>query len=278
MSSCKTIDLRTDYALENNSENDAEKGKRLLKETYLKMGYDQLENTQNYSANSFFKWKMPWTMMPMNALPGNKSNDIRFNFATNTFDGQVEYLEGRRKGKTYGLQSWETYIIDKDKQLKQKKKKRENWGLATYHYVIEMPMRLLGADIIRYAGERKVDGQNYDLVYATWGEDAPHKTHDQFLVYINQKTGMTDMTEVTINDFFLPMPSGMKGATIRTDRQRTKGIYLPSLVTIQLGKPKKLKKHVYTFALSDYQFDNFPLEMLYPLDEVGKVGDAKRAK
>ncbi|MFK7935411.1 MAG: hypothetical protein AB8G22_17990 [Saprospiraceae bacterium] len=140
-------------------------------------------------------------------------------------------------------------------------------------------MRLLGADIIRYAGETEFAGKKYDLVYATWGDDAPHKEHDQWLVYINQKTGMTDMTELTINDFFLPMPASMKGATVQTERTLTSnGSYLPSLVTIQLGKPKKLEKHVYTFKLTDYQFDNFPIEELYPLEGIPAVGDAKKVK
>lgn len=275
--SCKTVDLRTDYALENNVESDTEKGKRLLKETYLKMGYDKLAETKTYEAKSNFKWRMPWTMMPMNALPGNKNKDIHFKFTTNTFDGNVEYLEGRKEGKTYGLQSWETYVQNESGTLKQKKKTRHNWGLATYHYVVEAPMRLLGADIIRYAGEREFDGKAYDLVYATWGEDAPHKEHDQWLVYINKETGMTDLTEITINDFFLPMPPGMKGATIQTERALTSnGSYLPSLVTIQLGKPKELEKHVYTFNFTDYQFDSFSANELSPLVGVEMVGDAKK--
>lgn len=276
-SACKTIDIRSDYALQNDTETDREKGKRLLQETYTKMGYDHLATVENYEVNSVFKWKFFWSMMPMNALPGNKGKLLKFRFAANTFDGQVTYLEGRKKGKTYGLQSWETYLIDKDKPLKRTKDKRRNWGLATYHYLIEAPMRLLNADIIRYAGEREFDGKQYDLVYATWGEDAPHKEHDQWLVYINKETGLTDLTEVTINDFFLPVPNGMKGATIQTERQKAaNGTYLPSFVTIQLGKPKKKKRHVYTFSLTDYVFDTTPTEKLYPLQEVGKIGDAKK--
>lgn len=276
-SACKTIDLRTDYSMANQNESEEEKGRRLLEETYLKMGYDKFKTTEVYQVNSYFDWKMPWTMMPMNALPGNKSKDIQFKFATNTFDGQLKFLEGGKQGDIQGVQSWETYLQKAGESVKQKDMKRQNWGLATYHYVIEAPMRLLGADIIRYAGEQEVDGQQYDLVYATWGQDAPHKEHDQWLVYINQKTGMTDLTEITINDFFLPMPPGMKGATIRTERTLTaNGSYLPSLVTIQLGKPKKLEKHVYTFTLTDYKFDNFSLEELYPLEGLPRMGDAKK--
>lgn len=276
LSSCKTVDIRTDYAMESNTSSNVNKGKTLLKQAYLDMGYDKLEKTTNYEVNSLFKWKFPWSIMPMNALPGNKGKDIRFRFSTNDFNGQVTYLEGRKKGKTYGLQSWQDYRFKMEKDLKSKKSKRYNWGLATYHYVIEAPMRLLGADIIRFAGEKEFNGKQYNLVYATWGQDAPHKEHDQWLVYINKQTGMIDLTEITINDFFLPMPPGMKGATIQTERKLTSnGSYLPSFVTIQLGEPKSPEKHVYTFELNDYEFDAFPKEELFPLKDIEQVGDAK---
>ncbi|MEL7220975.1 MAG: hypothetical protein AAGJ93_06625 [Bacteroidota bacterium] len=185
LTSCKTIDLRTDYALQTNSVADAQKGKELLEATYYKMGYDKLETIKTYEVNSYFDWRTIWSIMPMNALPGNKSNDIRFRFATNTFDGQVTFLEGRKTGKTYGLQSWTGYDFKGGEMPEVNNNDRYAWGLPTYHYVIEAPMRLLKADIIRYAGQREVNGKQYDLVYVTWGKDAPHKEHDQWLVYIN---------------------------------------------------------------------------------------------
>ena len=279
VSACKTVDIRPKYALENRTKEDYNKGKELLKTAYLTMGYDKLESKKTYQVNAYFKWKPFWTIVPLNSLPGSKRKDIVFRFTTNTFDGSVEFLEGRKKGKIYGIQSWQTYVIDqkKDGQPKKIKHNRFNWGLATYHYVIESPMRLLGAEIIRYAGERIFRGQSYDLVYATWGKDEPHKEHDQWLVYINKETGLIDLTEITINDFFLPMPKGMRGATIQTQRVKNEeGIYLPSLVTIQLGKPKRQKRHVYTFSLEDYKFDEFPISVLTPLEDVAAGRDAKK--
>ena len=140
-------------------------------------------------------------------------------------------------------------------------------------------MRLMNAEIIRYAGERSFNGKNYDLVYATWGKDEPHKEHDQWLVYINRETGFIDLTEITINDFFLPMPNGLKGATVQFDREKTSiGTYLPSLVTIQLGEPKRKSKNVYTFQLYEYQFDNFKVDELYPFEDLEKMGDTKKGK
>lgn len=279
MTACKTVDIRTDYALKNNTESDVQKGKDLLQKAYTDMGYDKLQTVNTYQANTVFKWRMPWTLMPFNSFPGNKGKEVQFRFNTNTFDGQVGYLEGRKKGKVYGLQAWQGYLKESGKPAKKKKGKRHNWGLSAYHYLIEGPMRLLGADIIRYAGEKTFNGQQYDLVYATWGQDAPHKEHDQWLVYINKATGMIDLTELTINDFFLPTPPAMKKGTVLFNRSlAANGTYLPDLVTVQLGKPKKPKKHVYAFTLKDYQFDNFEESILYPLDGLEKVGDEKKIK
>ncbi len=277
LTSCKTVDIRTDYALINTTQSERDKGKQLLTSAYQKMGYDKLETVDAYQSKALFKWKMPWTMMPMNALPGNKGNELEFKFATNTFDGNVEFMEGRKKGKTYGIQSWQTYRINKDESLNQIKGTKYNWGLATYHYIIEAPMRLLNAEIIRYAGQKTFNGQEYDLVYATWGKDEPHSEHDQWLVYINRQTGFIDLTELTINDFFLPMPKGLKGATVQYERSITEiGTYLPNFVTIQLGKPKNKKKYVYNFKLYDYAFDSFQESELYPISGLEKIGDAKK--
>ena len=96
-------------------------------------------------------------------------------------------------------------------------------------------------------------------------------------MYINKQTGFIDLTELTINDFFLPMPKGLKGATVQYEREKTNiGTFLPSLVTIQLGKPKKKKKYVYNFQLYDYQYDNFDKQELYPIAGLEEIGDAKK--
>lgn len=277
--SCATIDLRTDYALQNNTKKEEDKGKLLLENAVKTMGYDKFKNVNTYQADVVFKWRMPWTMMPMNSLPGSKNKQIQFKFTTNSFDGQVTYLEGRKKGKTYGLQSWQGYLKEAPNTLKKKDSKRYDWALPTFHYILESPMRILGADIIRYAGETTYENKQYDLVYATWGQDAPHKEHDQWLVYINKETGIIDLSQVTINDFFLPVPNAIKAGTVLFERSLSEvGTQLPDLITIQLGKPKQQKKHVYTLTFSNYQFDNFEDAVLYPFTNIEKIGDSKAIK
>ncbi len=277
LQSCKAVDLRSDALTSQSISNAEQKGKQLLQEAKQAMGYHKLEATQVYEANALFNWKGIWLTMPMNAFPGNNNNELKLRLATNSFDGQVEYLEGRKKGVIQGVQSWKGYKKETDSDfIKQHEHDRYIWGLATYHYLMEAPMHLPDAEIILYAGTKELDGISYETVYVTWGTEAPNKEYDRFLAYINPETKFIDLLEVTINDFFLPMPKGMQHATARYERKKTSiGAYLPSNVTIQLKGPKKAENKVYSFALSDYKFDSFDRAILYPLQDVKYVGFTK---
>jgi len=276
--SCKTVDLRTDYVKEQPTQTAEEKGKQLLADAAKKMGYDKLANTEVYETTANFDWKGLWPLMPMNALPGNLNKDIQFKFATNSFDGQVKYLEGRKKGLVQGLQSWEGYKIKRNNgELKQHEHDRYIWGLATYHYLAEAPLTMKDAEIVRYAGEKEFDGKTYETVYVTWGTEAPNKQYDRFLVYVNKDTGFIDMAELTIGDFFLPMPKGLQHATVHWEREMTSiGTYLPSTTFVQLGQPKAKKKHVYKYTTRDYRFDNFKKSELYPIEYLENYGTSKK--
>ncbi|WP_299244797.1 hypothetical protein [uncultured Aquimarina sp.] len=276
LQSCKSVDLRSDYLVNNPDQADT-KGRELLETSMKKMGYDKFSNTDVYEVTAQFNWKKGWLVMPMNAFPGNNKNDLQFRFATNTFDGQLEYLEGRKKGIIQGLQSWQGYKTSNDKdRFKKHQHDRYIWGLATYHYILESPFRMLEATVIRYAGEKEFENKQYDLVYATWGSEAPNNQYDRWLIYINKETGFIDLTEVTINDFFITMPKGLQHGTVRFDRRETSiGTYLPSKVSIQLLSPKKEESYVYYFTLSEYKFDEFNKDLLYPLEGLPLYGNSK---
>ncbi len=277
MQSCKSVDLRSNALKENTISNSEQMGKQLLVKAKTAMGYDQLSNTEVYEATAKFNWTGAWLIMPMNAFPGNNNKELQLRLATNSFDGQVQYLEGRKKDIIQGVQSWEGYKKEVGSDyLKRHEHDRYIWGLATYHYLLEAPMHLPDAQIIRYAGKKDVEGITYETVYVTWGTEAPNKQYDRFLVYINPSTKHIDLLEVTINDFFISMPRGMQHATARYERKKTSiGAYLPSNVQIQFKGPKKLENKVYSFALNNYQFDAFDKSVLYPLQDVEYLGFSK---
>ena len=278
--SCKSVDLRTDYLTQNQNESLEAKGRSMLEDARNAMGYDKLNDADIYEADALFNWKGIWLLMPMNAFPGNNNKALKLRFATNSFDGQVEYLEGRKKGIIQGLQSWEGYRAENNSDyLKRHKRNRYLWGLATYHYLIEAPLHLPNAEIVKYAGRKEQDGILYELVYVTWGTEAPNKKYDRMLVYINPETKFIDILEVTINDFFLAMPKGMQHATARYDRKKTSiGTYLPNNVIIQLKGPKKKENKVYSFALKNYEFNSFDKKKLYPIKDLKYYGFTKPEK
>lgn len=277
--SCKMADMRTKMV--ENSPGVSQlntKGEKLLKESVKAMGYDNFDRYETFSVKNEFDWHYPWTAMPLNSLPGNKNKEAIFRFAVNSFDGQVEYLEGRKKGDIHGIQSWESYEAKNGNELEFKKDKRRNWGLATYHYLIEAPNRILKAPIIKYAGEKEFEEQLYDLVFLTWGKDEPHKEHDQWLLYINRETKFIDLTHFTIRDFWMPFPPNMAQGTVRFfDRKEVNEIHLPSVVSVQLLSPKKESNYIYKFKLWDYQFNAFDKNILYPNSQLKVMGDEKLA-
>ncbi len=282
LTSCAIANLRTEELVDEQIVNAEAKGRDLLQFTYEKMGYSALKTIETYGLTAHFTWSPLWGSMPMNSLPGAKNKDIRMRFAANTFDGQMEFLEGKKKGQIEGVQSFQAYDqASSVAKAETRSGKRYPWGLATYHYLTESSMRILGADIVRYAGETTFDGKGYNLVFLTWGDGTDKKNYDQWLVYINKATGFTDLVEVTITDFFLPMPGGMKNATVRfASREKTAiGAYLPTKTVVQLGRPKTdIEKDVYTFTFKDFSFDSFDKKTLYPLPDLPEYGDSKPVK
>lgn len=242
----------------------------------MALGLDALTETETYVVQTRFDWHGAWGLMPMNALPGNKGKQMEMRLATGTFDGQVEWLEGRREGLTRGLQSWQGYRQRDDEALVQRGSARTDWGIATYHYLLEAPLNARGAEIVRYAGETTFEGEDYDLVYVTWGSVEPNREFDRFLLYIHQDTRHLDLMEVTINDFFLPMPRGMQHATAFYAWEETDiGAYMPSHLTFQLKGARNPRSHVYALTLEDYAFDSIPVESLYPIEGLPFYGQAK---
>ncbi|MEL7005100.1 MAG: hypothetical protein AAFN93_20525, partial [Bacteroidota bacterium] len=138
------------------------------------------------------------------------------------------------------------------------------------------PFRVLQADIIQYAGTEEYNGITYDLVFATWDKQEPHKEHDQWLLYINPNTKMVDLVNATIREYFLPFPKNLSEGTVIYKRKRHEsGIYFPEEMTIQLMTPKKENKYIYKMLMSDYEVDKFLTEQLKPIPGLKEYGDSK---
>ncbi len=273
-------DLRTALIEEEGiTKTNEEKGRNLLAEAWKKQGFEYLDQHTTYSFHGFDTWKglsgklgKPW--------PHWKS-EMDFKYAIGTFDGQVLFQNGKRKGVLAGLQSWQYYEKEPGDKLEFKAyNKRIAFGLSAYQYFVELLDRLRQAPIIAYAGEKDFNSHQYDLVFATWETPEPHMEHDQYVLYINKKTGMLDYAVYTLRDNYLK-PPGYKsfyGSIHFSDYWSIEGVLIPHKQTVFLNAPKKKeKKYAHQMIVTDFQFDAFDVKELHPNPDITPVGDDKIA-
>jgi hypothetical protein len=261
-------DLRTSTVKKEGSTiENTNKGKKILANAWEKQGYNKLNNHKVYSYHGLDVWK--GILGKMSQIWPDLESEMEFKFQIGTFNGQVTFIEGSEAGMVAGLQNWNYYEIIKGDTLIKNKDAKENkrhvFGIAAFQYFTEMLDRLKSAPIISYAGEDEMRGQKYDLVFCTWKTANPHEEHDQYMVWINQKTGLMDFTQYTIRESFLK-PPGYKmigGAIEFNDFKNINGVMIPHeqfVYAIKLRKNRK--KNLHHLVISDFQFDNFNLNEL----------------
>lgn len=253
--------------------------RELLQAAYEAHGMDELLEHENYEVNANFSFHFPWQVMNMNPFKVSKKEKVLLHYAVNSFDGSVEYLNGKKEGRIYGTQSFQGYKQYPNEDVEYKKEGRHGWGVTAYHYLLEIPLRIQSATIVKYAGQEVYNGILYDKVFATWQNEEPNKEFDQWILYINPDTKRIDMLMTTIKEYYMPIPGFMYATVLFRDYQKVgEKLIMPHKFVFQMFKPKKKEnKYVYTVNFSDYKFDSFPLSQLYPDKELPVYGDTKPA-
>lgn len=140
-----------------------------------------------------------------------------------------------------------------------------------------MPIRLLDAPILKYAGTKAIDGNTYDLVFATWKTIQPHKENDQYLLYIHKETGVLTFANYTVRGVpsFIA-PKNIYGSIQYDDFQKNEDeILYPSKLYIFTNKLKKKKKALHTLSVYDLMLNSFDISVLYPDTTIEFLGDKK---
>lgn len=132
------------------------------------------------------------------------------------------------------------------------------------------------APILKYAGTTTFENNDYDLVFATWQQLKPHQEHDQYLLYINQKTGHLDFANYTVRGMYLPTPKNIYGSIRYTNLQTNEeGVVYPETMFVQLNHLKKEKRTLHTLHFSDLKLNSFDVSLLYPIKNLEFIGDAE---
>ena len=90
-----------------------------------------------------------------------------------------------------GSSNWKSYQIKNGQKEFTDNEKYQN-KLIYKNYWFQFPFRINEAPNIAYAGESRVNGEMYDLLYATWGSEKPNRQFDQFVLYLDKETRMVE--------------------------------------------------------------------------------------
>ncbi|MFK8044838.1 MAG: hypothetical protein AB8B72_05045, partial [Crocinitomicaceae bacterium] len=219
-----------------------------------------------YSFNGFDTWKEN-KLGEIGKLWPDFETNLEFKFQVDTLDGKIRFLDGKRKGEIAGICDSNYYEI-KDGRTKFKDRNAEEniraaFGLYHIQYFFELLNRLRLAPIICYAGEQEFNGNNYDLVFCTWGEAEPHQDHDQYLLWINQETGFLDYSEYSVREPYAK-PIGYKriGGNIQyLDYREIDDVWIPHYqIVYPFKKRTEQDKFIHNLKISNFQFDNFDVE------------------
>ncbi len=263
LTGCKLADLRTDSVKNNLMEL---KGRTLLQKMGVAHGIAQWKNIETYSVK-FSEEFYGRIGKSGNPFPEQKTTFL-LQYITNSFDGQMKFLSGKKKDEIWGLQSWEAYTII-DNLLKFKKNKDISFWLPTYQYFIEFPLRIQQATAVSYAGEKEVNGVSCVGILASWGSIEPQKETDQYLIWIDKESHRIVKLEYTIREYF----GFLKGAAFFKDYKSYDGLYLPSSFPVESNLVKDGILH--QMQILDFIANPIKKEILRPKGELPVTGNNK---
>ena len=209
--------------------------------------WDRINSYTIYLNDDFFG------LMGKYAQPfGNKKNQFRLDYYPLENSGTLKFLNGKNKDQLWGYNEGSTYIKENsnDPPVDVDKKAIKFW-IPTYQYFIELPFRISNADIIYYAGEEKYGLTLYDKVFVSWKQAAPQKKIDQYMLWVNQNTGLVDRMQYTIRD----QGASFKGTAFVEEHTSHRGIIIPAVFKVYLREGGRRPLHImrpHSFVISDF--------------------------
>ena len=248
------------------------KGKQILDQVWKKQGGDKLAQHQVYSFRGFDTWQGP--LAKIGRFWPDLATTLDFRFQVDTLDGQLTFVDGERQGTIIGLHNANYYEIKNGEteflDRYAKSNVRAAFGLFGVQYFSELLGRLRQAPIISYAGKQAFNDKQYDLVFCTWGKPEPHIGNDQYLLWINQETGLLDYVEYSVREPHVK-PPGYKmigGALEYADYREIDGVLIPhDQIVYSIKKKANQNKFLHRWTISDFQFDSFHVERLKPIEQ-----------
>ncbi len=150
------------------------------------------------------------------------------------------FVEGPWDGLEWGIQRWATYTARSGKVAFEDNDDIKFW-LPTNAYFFEAPFRLSEATTLAHMGTTRVDGVLLDMVFLTWGQPEPQNDVDQYVAFIDRKTGLLTYLQYTIRDIFRTLI----GVMHYSDYKEVDGIWVAHKMTVvtKPGGPPALHEY-----------------------------------
>ncbi|MDX1406712.1 MAG: hypothetical protein R3330_01230 [Saprospiraceae bacterium] len=191
--------------------------------TYTVTFRDRFQGLKGWYANSF----------------GENPVELQCAYAVGRFEGEVEFLSGKKKGEIWGFMNDQPYRLLPGGAHMTNENKHIRFWVPTIQYFVEFPLRILEADTIAYAGEATYDGRVYDRIIASWRTLEPQKEIDQYLIWISRESGLIEMIQYSVRDYF----KWYRGTAIFEDFENHAGVLIPTSVPVFAKHPDKSKVH-----------------------------------
>ena len=224
------VDLRTLYLKNKIAEKDYAKGQALIQE--MQAAYGGMDKWLAYQTGSYSQiadwYDNQFGIAGWDALP----QAFQMTSTLGTDDSEFTLLNGANAGQTWGVQDWKSYHKKEDGQKEFVHNEKYYHKLTYKNYWFQFPFRISEAPIIAYAGEETINGEAYDLVYATWGSETPNRQYDQYILYLDKETKLVEWLNFTLREKvnFIQITANFTGF------KKVNGIMAPFSQYITLGK------------------------------------------
>lgn len=265
----------------------------LLAAAVAKQGLDQVDRFETYEAIGRDDWR--GLLGSMGRVWPWKDDLMALRFTLGDFDGQVEALEGKQRGRKAGLQSWDYYEIDAAGNYRTdvKDDKRVVFALGAYHYFFELGPRMLAAPVIHAYPDAELEGRRMHRAFVSWGTERT-SDYDQYVVTeqwegarlregarcgVGAQSGLIEAVTHTVRDNYLPGAAPLYSSTYFSDFRNVDGVEVPFRHTVKLFHPDGEDEggYVHQMQLESFTWDAFAPADIRPDADLSPVGDDKPA-
>ena len=191
--------------------------------------------------------------------------EFSLDYNPQNYDGRMEIASGAEKGTTWGIQSWQTYLLDENSKAVAKDNKDMTFWIPTYQYFIELARRIQEASSIDYVGSQDINGVTAEGVIASWNSVKPQKSIDQYVIWISKDDNRILKVEYTVRDQY----RFVTGAAHYTQYKDYDGIILPSVMPVESNLVKKGFLH--QMSINSFTPNRVSADDLAPLAQVDAV-------